>query len=109
MGLFRRSGAGACWVRPEPQPGLEVPDVRILEEDCLDAAGGDRVVVRRVSRDFRSDRQGRRAPPPRAMIVRILERARSTLSEPISSPKRPTALAGWSGSMASFGPVDRGQ
>ena len=78
VGLFRRTGAGACWVRPEPQPGQEVPDVRILEEDCLDAAGGDRVVVRRVSRDFRSDRQGRRAPPPRAMIVRILERARST-------------------------------
>ncbi len=78
IGTFRRSVAGACWVRPEPLDGVQLPDVRIFEEDCLDAAGGDRVLVRRLVRDARVDRKGRRAPPQRARVVRIVERSRST-------------------------------
>lgn len=78
VGVFRRSVSGACWVRPDPLDGFQLPDVRIHEEDCLDAAGGDRVVVRRLQRDSRIDRKGRRAPPQRARVVRILERSRST-------------------------------
>ncbi len=95
VGIFRRTGAGACWVRPEPQAGQEIPDIRIFEENCLDAAGGDRVVVRRLNRDSRSDRQGRRSPPSRAMIVRVLERSRSTFIGTYCEPETGNGARGF--------------
>lgn len=95
VGIFRRSAAGACWVRPEPQPGIDMPDVRIFEEDALDAAGGDRVLVRRISRDSRSDRRGRRSPPPRAIVVRILDRSRSTFVGTYFEPESANGAKGF--------------
>jgi ribonuclease R len=68
-GTYRRAGTGTGYVRPqfvEGQPGTEV---RIAEQDSLDAATGDVVLVRLTTMP---NRPGVRAA---GKILRVLERA----------------------------------
>ena len=45
-GTFRRISIGGGFVRPQPIDGKVGPEVRIHEEDALDAATGDLVLLR---------------------------------------------------------------
>jgi ribonuclease R len=68
-GTYRRTGSGAGFVRPHPIDGKAGPDVYIREEDSLDAATGDTVLVRVTRKPNRPDIS------PRGKIERVLERA----------------------------------
>src|SRR5580658_5833424 len=68
-GTFRRTGMGVGYVRPnkiEGQPGIEI---RIPENESLDAATGDTVLVRLTRKPNRPDVN------PTGAITRVLERS----------------------------------
>jgi ribonuclease R len=68
-GTFRRTSSGVGYVRPhalEGQPGAEI---RISEENSLDAATGDDVLVKVLRKPNRPDLH------PTGRIVRVLQRA----------------------------------
>jgi ribonuclease R len=69
VGTFRRASTGAGFVRPHPVEGRAGPDVRIGEDDVLDAATGDTVLVRLTRKPNRRDIS------PQGKILRVLERA----------------------------------
>jgi ribonuclease R len=68
-GTYRRTGSGVGFVKPhhlEGQPGAEI---RVAEENSLDAATGDDVLVKLLKKPNRPDQN------PTGRIVRVLERA----------------------------------
>src|SRR5438105_13617839 len=68
-GTFRRTSTGTGYVRPhkvEGQPGIEI---RIPENETLDAATGDTVLVRLTRKPNRPDAN------PAGTILRVLERS----------------------------------
>jgi len=68
-GVYRRTSTGVGYVRPNPGEGQPMADVRIRENDALDAATGDTVLVRIKRKPSGGDIN------PLGVIVRILERA----------------------------------
>lgn len=68
-GVFRRATAGFGYVRPHLIDGRVGPEVYIREENTLDAATGDEVLVRILRKPNRPDLS------PTGAILRILERA----------------------------------
>jgi ribonuclease R len=68
-GVFRRTSTGTGFVRPHLVDGHLGPEVRINEDDSLDAATGDSVLVRITRKPNRPDLN------PLGRIVRVLERA----------------------------------
>ena len=54
-GTFRRTGNGVGFVRPQPIDGKTGPEVRIGEDDSLDAATGDVVLVKITRKPNRPD------------------------------------------------------
>jgi ribonuclease R len=68
-GTYRRTGTGVGYVRPHPADGRAGPEVRVHEDDALDAATGDTVLVRITRKPNRPDLH------PAGRIVRVLERA----------------------------------
>jgi ribonuclease R len=68
-GTYRRTGTGIGFVRPHPIEGRTGPEVRVHEDDALDAATGDTVLVRVTRKPNRPDMN------PAGRIVRVLERA----------------------------------
>jgi ribonuclease R len=68
-GVYRRTGTGVGYVRPHLIDGHAGPEVRVHEEDALDAATGDEVLVR-----LKRKPQGPGMPPV-GKIMRVLERA----------------------------------
>jgi ribonuclease R len=68
-GTFRRISIGGGFVRPQPIDGKIGPEVRIHEEDALDAATGDLVLLRVSRKPNRPDMA------PLGEIARILERS----------------------------------
>jgi ribonuclease R len=68
-GTYRRTGSGVGYVRPHYVEGQPTTDVRIAEQDALDAAAGDEVLVRLTRKPNRPDAN------PAGQLVRILERA----------------------------------
>jgi ribonuclease R len=68
-GVYRRTGTGVGYVRPHLIDGHAGPEVRVHEEDALDAATGDEVLVRLKRKP--------QAPgmKPAGRILRVLERA----------------------------------
>src|SRR5262245_27768234 len=46
VGVYRRTGTGAGYVRPHPTEGKAGPEILIHEEDALDASTGDEVLVK---------------------------------------------------------------
>jgi ribonuclease R len=69
VGTFRRTTTRGGFVRPHPVDGRTGPEVRIHEEDTLDAATGDVVLVRLTRKPNRPDIS------PLGRIMRVLERA----------------------------------
>jgi ribonuclease R len=68
-GIFRRLASGRGFIRPKAPPGPAAPaEIAIGEDDALDAATGDEVLVRVV-------RPARGELPPRGEVIRVLERA----------------------------------
>ncbi len=68
-GTYRRASTGIGYVRPQPIDGRTGPDVRIREEDSLDAATGDVVLVKITRKPNRPDLL------PQGQVLRVLERA----------------------------------
>jgi ribonuclease R len=69
-GAFRRTALGAGYVRPHASDGAPAgEEVRIAQEDSLDAATGDIVLIKLLRRPKSRDRT------PTGRILRILERA----------------------------------
>src|SRR5947208_3290513 len=68
-GTYRRTSTGVGYVRPNPAEGQSGAEVRIYEEDALDAATGDVVLVRIKRKPNRPDAN------PIGKILRVLERA----------------------------------
>jgi ribonuclease R len=68
-GTFRRTGTGLGFVRPHFIEGQSAIDVRIAQEDSLDAATGDTVLVKITRKPNRPDTN------PVGVILRVLERA----------------------------------
>ena len=68
-GSYRRTGTGTGYVRPHFVEGQPVTDVRIAEDDALDAATGDVVLVRLTRKPNRPD------VPRAGKVVSVLERA----------------------------------
>jgi ribonuclease R len=68
-GTYRRTGSGTGYVKPQFVEGQPATEVRISEEDALDAATGDVVLVKVLKRPNRPDvnSSGR--------VLRVLERA----------------------------------
>src|SRR5262245_36498713 len=54
-GTFRRTTLGVGFVRPQPIDGRTGPEVRIREDDTLDAATGDVVLVQIMRKPNRPD------------------------------------------------------
>lgn len=68
-GIYRRTSTGWGYVRPHLVDGHAGAEVAIREDDAMDAATGDEVLVKVVSK-------GRGDVGPRGEIVQVLERAR---------------------------------
>jgi ribonuclease R len=68
-GTYRRTGTGVGYVRPHLIEGQRSTEVRISEDDALDAATGDTVLVRITRRPSRPDMN------PLGKVMRVLERA----------------------------------
>jgi ribonuclease R len=68
-GVYRRTTTGTGFVRPHLIDGHLGPEVRIHEDDSLDAATGDTVLVRITRKPNRPDLN------PLGRIVQVLERA----------------------------------
>jgi ribonuclease R len=72
VGTYRRTNSGTGFVRPDMKPGeLPHPDIMIREGRELDAATGDRVMVKLNKRANKTD-------SPRGEVVRILKRSTRT-------------------------------
>jgi ribonuclease R len=71
-GTFRRTGTGAGFVRPHLIEGQVGTEIRIAEEDALDAATGDTVLVKITRKPNRPDMN------PLGRVLRVLERATRT-------------------------------
>jgi len=72
VGTYRRTNSGTGFVRPDMKPGeVPHPDIMIREGRELDAATGDRVMVKLTKRPNKTDN-------PRGEVVRILERSTRT-------------------------------
>lgn len=72
VGTYRRTNSGTGFVRPDMKPGeVPHPDVMIREGREMDAATGDRVMVKLTKRANKSDNA-------RGEVVRILERSTRT-------------------------------
>lgn len=71
VGVYRRAGSGAGYVRPHPVDGTAGPDIFIREDTALDASTGDEVVVRitRLASKLRD---------PAGEVVTVLKRATRT-------------------------------
>src|SRR5262249_53940376 len=54
-GTYRKTGSGTGYVRPHPGVGPVGPEIRIAEDDALDAATGDTVLVRITRKPNRPD------------------------------------------------------
>ena len=67
-GVYRRTSSGAGYVRPHLLDGHAGAEVFVREDDALDAATGDEVLVKVVSK-------GRGEVGPRGAVLQILERA----------------------------------
>src|SRR5262245_40184612 len=68
-GTYRRAGTGVGFVRPHPIDGKTGPEVRIPEDDSLDAATGDVVLVKITRKPNRPDLL------PLGQVLRVLERS----------------------------------
>src|SRR5262245_23068463 len=68
-GTYRRAGTGVGFVRPHPIDGKTGPEVRIPEDDSLDAATGDVVLVKITRKPNRPDLL------PLGEVLRVLERS----------------------------------
>jgi ribonuclease R len=68
-GTYRRTSTGVGYVRPHPVEGRTGPEVRIGEDDSLDAATGDVVLVKITRKPNRPDLL------PLGQVLRVLERA----------------------------------
>jgi ribonuclease R len=68
-GIFRRTGSGLGFVRPHVVEGRAGPEILIREEDSLDAATGDEVLVRLTRKPSRP------GAGPAGQIMQVLERA----------------------------------
>ncbi len=72
VGTYRRTTSGRGFVRPDMKPGeVPHPDIMIREGRELDAANGDRVIVKVNKRANKTD-------SPRGEVVRVLERTTRT-------------------------------
>src|SRR5262249_30898132 len=68
-GIYRRAPAGHGFVRPHVIDGKAGPEILIREENALDAATGDEVLVRLTRKPSRPDLG------PVGEVFRVLERA----------------------------------
>lgn len=68
-GIYRRTSSGIGFVRPHVIDGRAGPDIRVWEDDSLDAATGDEVLVRLSRKPNRADLN------PSGRVVQVLERA----------------------------------
>lgn len=68
-GIFRKTGGGFGFVRPHAVDGTVGPELYIPQENVLDAATGDEVLVRITGKSRRPDLG------PRGEIMQVLERA----------------------------------
>src|SRR5262249_49629996 len=68
-GIYRRTSTGTGYVRPHVTDGKAGPEVLIREDDALDAATGDEVLVR-VTR-----KPNRPGFNPAGIVLQVLERA----------------------------------
>jgi ribonuclease R len=68
-GTYRRTASGVGFVRPHPIDGKTGPEVRIGEDDGLDAATGDVVLVKIIRKPNRPDML------PLGQVLRVLERS----------------------------------
>jgi ribonuclease R len=68
-GTFRRTSSGVGFVRPHSTFGQSSAEVRIAEDEGLDAATGDTVLVKVLKRPNRPD------VSPTGRVIRALERA----------------------------------
>ncbi len=71
-GTFRRTGTGLGFVRPHLIEGQSGTEIRIGEEDSLDAATGDTVLVQITRKPNRPDMN------PLGRVLRVVERATRT-------------------------------
>jgi ribonuclease R len=71
-GTYRKTSSGVGYVRPHPGAGPVGPEIRIAEDDALDAATGDDVLVRILRKPNRPDVH------PTGRILQIVERATHT-------------------------------
>ncbi len=69
VGTYRSTSVGTGYVRPHPVEGKVGPEIRISEQNTLDAATGDTVLVRILQKP------GRQESRATGRIVRVLERA----------------------------------
>ncbi len=68
-GVYRKTSSGLGFVRPHVIDGQSGPEIAVGEDDALDAATGDEVLVR-VTR-----KPSRPGMNPRGRVLRVLERA----------------------------------
>jgi ribonuclease R len=68
-GKFRRTGSGVGYVKPHVSEGQAGTEIRISEENALDAATGDDVLVKLLRKPNRPDLN------PTGRIIRVVERA----------------------------------
>ena len=68
-GTYRRTSSGTGYVRPKAIAGQAAPEIRVREDQALDAATGDEVVVRITRKPSRPDQTAS------GEIVQVLERA----------------------------------
>src|SRR5262245_58153209 len=68
-GLYRRTASGLGFVRPHAVNGHAGPEILVREEDALDAATGDEVLVRVVRKPNRP------GASPTGHIMQVVERA----------------------------------
>jgi ribonuclease R len=68
-GIYRRTATGTGYVRPHVIDGKAGPEVMIREDDALDAATGDEVLVRVIRKPSRPGLS------PVGVVLQVLERA----------------------------------
>ncbi len=68
-GTYRRTGTGTGYVKPHFVEGQSGAEVRVAEEDALDAATGDVVLVKLLKKPNRPDVN------PAGRVLRVVERA----------------------------------